>query len=218
MRGLRVLAAGLVLCLIASGANATIVITAGPGNVLDDENVLFNEPGLITSGSLVQGTTNQSFTWVDFFDAGEDLVSPAQGQARVEAEDGLFTNMAIALTAPPGGEFTSIIFNLNAIADGFVTLTVDQLVGPDVAQMFAVDGSGQNFYIATSQDGQSILAISIFSTIGIEDIRQIRIGFGESVRVPEPATLALFGAGLAALAFLNRWRSRKEGNIDGGAT
>ena len=73
--------------------------TGNPGNTGTD-NVVFtpcsgkvNGPALLVSGCL--NTDNSIF--VDFWDAGENLVVNG-GQARIEAEDGAFTQAVMSDT------------------------------------------------------------------------------------------------------------------------
>ena len=190
--------AGLALC--STVAQAEIVILQGPGNVAGDENVLFNGTGLIDTGVLVQGRTNQSSSIVNFFDAGTILTTPGNGQARIEAQTGTFGALSIALNEPLS-TYTSLILNINAAADGQVTFNIgDVSDGSVLSQTFDVDKSGQNFFRIVASGDSRINLTSLTTTVGIQDIKQVRLGGAQAV--PEPTTLA--GIGVAALALLRR--------------
>src|SRR5262249_47880484 len=106
------------------------------------------------------------------------LVVPSGGQARVAGADGSFTDLAIFPDAPNSG-FTKLIFNLNASADGTADFTVDQLVGPDVTfPDVPLDANGQNFFTVIASNGEVATAFALTSSVGITDIRQVRIGGG----------------------------------------
>jgi hypothetical protein len=185
-------AALVALCLAAGAANSAIVILVGPGNFEGDQNVLYNENGLLDNGPLVQGLTNQTGAIVDFFDAGEDLVTPSGGQARVEAVDGGFSAMSIQMDEP-GSSFSTIILNLHSSGDGTVMFDIVETgVGSTVA-MFDLDGSGENFFRIYGDMGSTIDKLSLVTTVDQDDIRQVRIGGA----VPEPSALLALGVGLA---------------------
>ena len=84
-----------------SGANL-IISTGLVGGSGDVENVLFNEASLIATGTTVQGITNQTGSIVNFI-SNENLLTPPSGQARIEAQDGAFDNLVIAMNDPSKG-------------------------------------------------------------------------------------------------------------------
>lgn len=185
------IAAGLIaLTCLVSGlqtVRADIMIVPGPGNVPGDENVLFNEGSLVGTGNPVQGITNTSGFVVNFLGL-ETLTTPAAGQARITAETGTFDDLTISLDVL-NGVFTSLIFNLNADADGQATVDVTEPDASVTSLTFDIDENGENFVVITAINGQSMSSVHISSTAQLEDIRQIRIGGA----VPEPASLALVG-------------------------
>lgn len=193
--------AGVVVAVLP--ASATIIVEVG-NNPQVDENVQFNN-GEVDNAPLIQGSTNQSGFLVDFFGAGEDLTSRSRGQARVEAEDGSTLDaLTVALNAS-GSSFTSLIYNLDAVKDGSVTFTVNQVVGDPFVDSFDLDKNGQNFFTITAIDGSRITSVGLASTVGLQDVAQVRIGRGGTVVVvPEPASLGLLGLG--ALGLLARRR------------
>jgi len=196
------------LLLLGCGAlNATIVFTPGNDPQADEENVLFNLPGLIAGpATTVTGQTQQSSFQV-FFTGTENLVTPSAGQARVEAADGAFTTLGINLGT---GTFTDIIFNLNTVnsTPGTATVTVSQKVGADQVFLLPV-AQGSNFLTIVAINGELMTGVGISSTVAINDIRQTRIsGAAASTVIPEPISSALIGTGLISLAFLRRRRVR----------
>ena len=206
----------LTLLFAAATPGWAILIQAG-NNPQIDENVLFNEPGLLDSGTLVQGITNNTGYSVDFTGT-ESLTTPSGGQARIEAEDGGYTSLEIALNEA-GATFTSLILNIDLAnitgnGDGTIEFTVEQLGGPDLVQSFSAGESGQNFFTITAGIGESITRVSLLSTLqvrNIADISQIRIGGATSAEnpiIPEPASMSLLGLGLGSLAWIRGRRSR----------
>jgi PEP-CTERM motif len=172
------------------------------GNIpQSDENVLFNQPGLISSGMTVLGTTNTTSTLVDFI-GQETLITPANGQARIEAAHGSFNDLLIRLHA--GGTFQSIIFNIDAQWNGRARFTLND---SQIYQWYELDRAGENFFTIRTTGADRLGSVRIQTTTGMDEVRQIRIG-GASAAVPEPSSFVLMGAGLIAMSFLVR-RVRK---------
>src|SRR4051812_15240183 len=98
--------ASLAFALAPLSAHATVVFTDGnnpqqPG----EENVLY---GSSQTGSLITGVTNQSHTTVDFSSTTDTLVTTANGQANLTAQDGLINQVTISV---PGSTFGDLIIN-----------------------------------------------------------------------------------------------------------
>lgn len=185
----------LGIILITSAANAVIIITPDPGNFEGDENILFNEEGLLQNGPVVQGITNQSRFIVDFFDAGEDLTTPSGGQARIESMDGALRALTMQMHEP-GVVYHTLIWNINAAADGSVTFRVGRTGGPVHVETFSLDRGGENFFMFEAES-EAMIWTRFESNVDVQDVRQIRIGG----IVPEPASvfaLAIAGVGLLA--------------------
>jgi len=200
---------------MVNGANAAPIVTFTATNdpQANEENILFNSPDLILGPALtVQGVTNQTHFIVGFTGL-ENLIANG-GQARVEAEDGAFTNLTIAV---PGGTFEDLIFNLNNVAGstGTADITVNEVGGG--SDLFHLNiAMGSNFGTILASGGALITSVNFSSTTGIEyaDIRQARISGpagGTVVQViPEPGSLALAGLSIGLLGFMRRRFSKKS--------
>lgn len=189
-----------VILLWASEAQATAILTIG-NNPQPDENVLLNTGN---TGNPIFGTTNQTGLAVRFT-GQEPLTAPANGQARIDAADNLFTYLMIDI---PNGSFSSLILNPDATANGTVDFTATTILGGvtriETFNNIAVSGAGQNFFTFTTIDGQRFLSIAFQAdgALAFEDASQFRIGGAQlTTSVPDAAsTLSLFGLGLAGIA------------------
>jgi len=198
------LASIAVFALCSTAAQAQVTMLSGPGNIDGDENVLFHGDGLILDGLLVQGKLNQSEAVVNFFDAGT-LLSAKGGQAKLEAQTGTFSALSIAMLDPQL-DISSVILNINAVANGSVTFNaLDTSTGGTVSQTFDLDKNGQNFFRIFTEGSSSLSLLSFTTTVGIQDIKQVRIG--SAAPVPEPSTLA--GLAACSLALIRRRKAKK---------
>ena len=196
----------LLVSALTIGGSATVsAITITEGNIPQtDENILFNEAGLAAGPATeVQGISNNTDFIVNF-SSGEQLTTPAQGQARIAGD---FNDLDISL-ADATASFRSLILNVNADADGLIAFTVNYLIGNvfNSAQL-ALDATGENYFTITADGGERITSVSFDSTADVEDVRQVRIGgLGiTTVGVPDGgATAALLGLGILSLTALRR--------------
>lgn len=203
------------LSLVSGIAHADIIFLLGNNPQPNEENILFNGPGTISGPALtVTGRTNQSDVLVAFTST-ENLITPASGQARVDAEDGAFTNLIVSLLN--GGTFGDLIFNLNAVQGdtGTALITVHQLSGPDATFNLPV-GNGENFLTILATNGQRITSVEIDSSsgldmVGIDDGRQFRISDVQGANnIPEPLPVSLIGAGLLGMLGMRRKARRSR--------
>jgi len=184
----------------ASEARATAILLSGNDPQLGDENVLLSTA---LTGNPIFGKTNDTGLFVRFT-GSENLTAPANGQARIEAADALFTSLMIDV---PSGSFTSLILNPDATMDGTVDFTVTTNTGVQVFNDIALSGSGNNFFTFTTIDGQRYLSIAFEADVPLADAAQFRIGGAQPdvADVPDAAsTLSLLGLGVAGIAVARR--------------
>jgi hypothetical protein len=197
--------AGLFLLIGCGALNASIIFEPGNHPGLNEENVLFNQNGLILGPALtVTGEIDPEYLIT--FTSDENLLTPSIGQARVAAQDGAFRQLEISLGADV---FTDIIFNLNTdnSTPGVATITVTEVAGPGATFLFPV-AQGQNFLTITDTDGGFLKLVRLASTVDVNDIRQTRIsGAGEST-VPEPATYMLLAMGLGLIGLAPKLKAK----------
>ena len=144
----------------------------------------------------------------------ESLVTPSNGQARVEDEAAAgFESLFIdALDADVFyGAFEA---NLNAEDSGIANIRVVDDSGAVFDFVFDVDGAGQNFFGIEAADGRLIDTVLItMDGAELDDVRQIRVGgvSGDDFdsppdAVPEPTTLLLLGCALSTAGVVARRR------------
>jgi hypothetical protein len=180
--------AGVLVSLVVTSANAVIMLdptSAGTGN-----NVVFNlQPS--TQSTTIFGNINDPNDTLVQFTSTQILTAPSQGQARIESvPDGDLNNLT---TTIPGFFFDKAVFNLDAVADGSASITAFDQFGATFMFSLPLSGSGQNFFTLNTAGGELISRVSFTTTVGLDDVEQIR--FGNLTAVPGP----IVGAGLPGL-------------------
>ena len=205
--------AALFAAVIGVGSAYAFTVTPGNNPEPDEENLLLNTG---QTGLVVQGTTNQSGAIVNL-SSNEELVLPANGQARVEAVDGGFRILGITtVDATFGDLILNIKLNGEGNAAGSVMFQGFTVSGSSFSNSFAL-GNGENFFTLVAGANDPFLAVVVIESgeNDIHDIRQIRISqvclaSDESCappRVAEPTMLTLLGASMLGLVGLARRRN-----------
>lgn len=181
----------------------SVTFTIGNNPQSDEENILLNTGA---TGTTVFGTTNQTQLQAKFSSTTDTLVVPSNGQARIEAQDGLVNNVMISV---PNGTFHDLIINPffgSGTANVSVVTTTNQVFN------FAYTlSNGQNFLTIVADPGTAIFSVTISAAGGFTDLRQPRIsGAALNTTVPEPATMLLFGFGLLGSAGVIRKARRRR--------
>jgi hypothetical protein len=190
---------GTLLSLIATSAGATIIFSATPSGTGD--NVVFNQQPANQSGTTILGNINNPNNTPVQFTSTQTLVTPAQGQARIESNpDNILNNL---ITTIPGFGTTQAVFNLDAAANGSASIIAGDQFGHLFNFSLPLSGSGQNFFTLTGTAGELIIGVGISSNVGLGDVSQIRFGATSTLppgvtpftAVPGP----IAGAGLPGL-------------------
>lgn len=199
-RGLRAvcsLAAVLTFSAISAGARADINMLFGSqGQVPTDENVLMDS----SSANQVFGHTNNTNANV-IFTSDENIIAPAQGQARVEAADGVgYKSLCFEYESGIGSKTVEVNLNVAARSSGNVTWTAyDQFGNSFVFNPQAVSSQGANWFDFVATNGELITKVCLASDVDILDSRQWRVGGVGPANVPEGSSVALFATGIVPL-------------------
>lgn len=196
-------------CALAVATPAVADITITDANIAGNpaQNILLSND---TTAMFIVGLTNLTNTPV-VFTGDEDLTDPSNGQARIEAVDGAFDFLEIALQ-DPALAFTWLEFNLNSAYDGDVTITAFDDFGTEFTQVLTLDDNGENRINVFATNNQVIKLVRIEAAGDLEEIRQVRIEGHPDFRVnpneivPEPSTWAMMILGFGAAGAVLRRR------------
>ncbi len=201
---MRLFWAALILAL-AAPLFAGAIFTVGNHPQPVEENVLFTAD---QSAASITGVTNITGTIVDFWSVTDILTVSAKGQATVSAEDGLINDVSIGLFE--GVTFLDLILNPSVDAKtSSGTTTVRALLNDGSSYLYTYPadlGTGQNYLTITTSAGERISSITIDSASGFETLKQVRISGIPGAEIPEPASMALIGAGLMMLPLARKMR------------
>lgn len=75
----------------------------------------------------------------------------------------------------PNRSFQELEFNLNAAADGSVTLIATGGFGTQT-RVFSVDRSGQNFFSLNTIGDDYLTSVTFITNVRVQDVKQVRIG------------------------------------------
>jgi len=205
MSKLRFSMAAIVALGIAAPASAAVTVCTGGGCAPQPSSNVQVTGG--ETGTTVTGTLNNAPGTVEF-SSSQTLMTDANGQARVAAENG-------GLTAPldisfTGGLLNALEFNLNALTGGTVSFA---FTGGDsngfTTGPLTLGANGANFFNVSGGTFDRI-SISFGDNASLQDISQIRLtGAGAIGAVPEPATWGLMILGFGAIAGTMRRRRAK---------
>ena len=200
--------------LIAMPAYAGLIVTTAQGST--GTLIVNNACQGQVDGPATQlvGCLQNSHTTSAFFDSdGENIEFSSGGQAVVVAQDGFFDYLKISLESPFTLDTMILNINSNTVCVDCIQFSTSD---GDLSGFFDLDDKGQNFFTLEMSPSVDWIAFQVTGQY-VEDSKQWRLELGEGEvpdpdpppAIPEPGTLAVFGAGLAGWWALNRRRKTK---------
>jgi hypothetical protein len=187
----------------AQTGHAAIIVTEGASGTGD--NVIFNSCNTANEGPALTltGCLNNRPNTVINLTSDELIRIAAGGQSRVEAVDGAYSFLRIDSVIP--STFSTLVLNIDATQNGTVTFTGSP---GGTSTSFALRENGSNFFTITGENFDFVSFTTSGTAISgiVLDTAQIRLDTAV-IPVPEPMSLALFGAGLLGLGMVRRKQS-----------
>jgi hypothetical protein len=193
----------LACVLTATPARADALFIKGATSPAE-ENVLFNQPGLISTGNTVQGRTELTNLVLNFtfFQGRLALTTTSPGEPRIDAPGFVFNSLRFRFDDPLVS-FTELDFAINADQVGSITFTALTMDGSVFSGVSTLDAPFINPFSVVAIGGQRLREVSYTSPAPFTvDVRRIRVG-GVAIQatpIPEPGTLALLASSLIPLA------------------
>lgn len=195
----------------ASPAGAVVNICLGGNCVPTDDNVL-----IVQGSSPAVGTYsfNSVTAGVAFTSGLDTLISPSNGQARIEAADAILNQ--VTFTVASGYAFSTALFNMNSLSGNSsgtsasaITLSYLDANGNLASQtVTGLNLSGQNFIGISGTAGERFTSVTITAdpaSSGFADLRQLRLGgVAATAAVPEPSTWLMMIAGFGLVGSVMR--------------
>ena len=142
-----ILMGAVIIMLGIVPAQATLTLQSGlVGGSGDVDNVVYNPCGTSAGPSTtVQGCLNTDDSILVNFSSNENLLISGGGQAVINAQDGSFNRVTIALNDPILG-FSKLQFNLDVSADSTASfVAVDKFGTVFNFGPLGLNGEGENF-------------------------------------------------------------------------
>src|SRR6476620_2799439 len=165
--------AGILMLMLgtAGSAHADIIFSLDQGSIQPDEQVLFNEAGLIHVGLTIQGITSDSDTIIDI--TGHESLTANGGQAKVVSTDGNGFNYALINPEQADLAFEEFEANLRIFTQtaGFATVKAcnPASTGGGCESFTFALAAGENFFVLSVADSQLLRSVEISTTVALMD-------------------------------------------------